>query len=155
MTPTFAPANKSATQVLRHATDANVMLPRLLIVLLVFGLHPSFGQTTYTPYSFTTIAGLAGGSGWADGVGIDARFSRPEGVAVDKAGNVYIADSINFTVRKITPDQVVSTLAGQAMAFGTNDGQEPASVDLRRCKSGGTQGVEAGFRRRRTSRARK
>jgi sugar lactone lactonase YvrE len=98
------------------------MPPRTLIVLLGFGLSQTFGQPTYTPYSFTTIAGLAGGFGWADGVGIDARFSRPEGVATDKAGNVYIADSVNYTVRKITPDRVVSTLAGQALAIGTNDG---------------------------------
>ena len=51
----------------------------------------------------TTLAGLAGNSGSADGTGSAARFYLPCGVAVDSAGNVYVADTGNHTIRKVTP----------------------------------------------------
>ena len=69
----------------------------------------------------TTVAGLAGAPGSADGAGSAARFTLPSGVAVDGAGNVYVADSYNHTVRKITPAGTVSTLAGLAGNFGSFD----------------------------------
>jgi len=68
----------------------------------------------------TTVAGLAGTSGRADGVGSEAQFYGPTGVAVDKTGNLYVADV--FTIRKITPAGVVSTIAGFKEVAGTNDG---------------------------------
>jgi sugar lactone lactonase YvrE len=60
----------------------------------------------------TTLAGQAGRDGNADGKGSDARFSWPTGIAVNGDGNVFVADLINSTIRKITPDGIVSTLAG-------------------------------------------
>ena len=71
----------------------------------------------------STLAGLAGGSGSDDGTGSAARFSGPTGVAVDSAGNVYVADENNSTIRKITPTAVVSTLAGLADYGGSTDGK--------------------------------
>jgi sugar lactone lactonase YvrE len=69
-----------------------------------------------------TLAGFSGQSGDADGTGTAARFSAPTGVAVDAGGNVYVADSGNFTIRKITPAGVVTTLAGTAGTPGSIDG---------------------------------
>ena len=60
----------------------------------------------------STIAGRAGWPGWADGRGITARFNRPTGIAVDRQGNIFVADSENRLVRKINADGVVSSFAG-------------------------------------------
>ncbi len=70
----------------------------------------------------TTLAGLAGIWDSADGVGSAARFCRPCGVAVDGAGILYVCDTGNRTIRKVTPDGVVTTLAGLAIAWGGDDG---------------------------------
>jgi streptogramin lyase len=70
----------------------------------------------------TTLAGSAGIPGTNDNLGADARFNNPIGVAVDAAGNVFVADNGNLTIRKITPAGVVTTLAGRAGFYGTVDG---------------------------------
>ncbi len=67
----------------------------------------------------TTLAG-AGRAGFADGIGRDARFNFPVGVAVDAAGTVYVADADNHRIRKITPQGRVSTLAGTGKAGFAN-----------------------------------
>jgi sugar lactone lactonase YvrE len=75
----------------------------------------------------STVAGLAGTSGSADGTGGNARFNYPSGVCVDSAGNLYVADTNNFTIRKITPAGVVSTVAGLAGVGGISDGTGSAA----------------------------
>ncbi|MCX6954759.1 MAG: NHL repeat-containing protein [Verrucomicrobia bacterium] len=75
----------------------------------------------------STFAGLGGQPGATDGTGSAARFNSPRGVAVDDAGNVYVADANNHTIRKITPAGAVSTLAGQAGAAGSTDGDGAAA----------------------------
>lgn len=76
----------------------------------------------------TTLAGTAGTSGVDDGIGAAARFDRPQGIATDASGNVYVADYGNHTIRKITPAGLVSTLAGTAGTTGTTDGNGAAAL---------------------------
>jgi len=78
----------------------------------------------------TTLAGRAGSVGSADGTNGTARFYKPYGVAVDSAGNVYVGDSFNQTIREITPigtNWVVTTLAGKAGTSGSADGTNSAA----------------------------
>ena len=75
----------------------------------------------------TTLAGLAGSSGSADATGSAARFNAPSGVAVDSAGNVFVADAGNGTIQEVTPAGVVTTLAGRAGYAGTDDGTGSAA----------------------------
>lgn len=63
--------------------------------------------------TMTLLAGHGNHEGSADGSGTDARFNTPSAIAVDDAGNLYVADSGNNTIRKVTPAGVVTTLAGQ------------------------------------------
>ena len=71
----------------------------------------------------STLAGSAGVEGDADGTGSAARFRYPMGVAVDKSGNVYVADQDNYVIRKITPAGAVTTIAGLAGKSDSADGQ--------------------------------
>ena len=78
-----------------------------------------------TNWLASTIAGLAGNPGHADGTNSDARFLAPEYIAVDSNGNLFVTDSDNYTIRKITPEGtnwVVTTFAGLAGNFGAADG---------------------------------
>jgi sugar lactone lactonase YvrE len=70
----------------------------------------------------STLAGSAGNAGSADGSGQKARFNQPGGIAIDLAGNLYLADTQNHTIRKVTAAGVVSTLAGSAGQAGQADG---------------------------------
>ncbi len=72
--------------------------------------------------SVSTLAGTAGTAGTTDGTGAAARFRGPSKLGVDSAGNVYVADQMNHTIRKITPAAVVTTLAGAAGLTGSVDG---------------------------------
>lgn len=75
----------------------------------------------------TTIAGQAGASGTTDGQGVAARFNGPGGLAVDSTGNLYVADVLNNTIRKIAPNGTVSTLAGSPQVSGAEDGRGTAA----------------------------
>ncbi|QNH60910.1 NHL repeat-containing protein [Hymenobacter sediminicola] len=70
----------------------------------------------------TTLAGAAGSKGSLDGSGEAARFYHPVGIALDSQGNLYVTDSENHTIRKISPAGVVTTLAGAAGRKGSSDG---------------------------------
>ncbi|RYZ77362.1 MAG: hypothetical protein EOP05_02055 [Proteobacteria bacterium] len=76
----------------------------------------------------TTFAGTAGSTGTADGTGVNARFNKPRGVAVDSGDNLYVVDSSNYTVRKITPAGIVTTIAGTAGTFTDLLGPLPSTL---------------------------
>src|SRR6476619_4707502 len=77
-------------------------------------------QSNYpVPYNFNTFAGNAYGG---NGTGSQAIFGNPYASALDSAGNIYVADTTNFAVRKIKPAGVVTTLAGLAGTSGITNG---------------------------------
>lgn len=84
-----------------------------------------------TNWVVTTLAGLAGQSGSADGTNSNARFNLPQAVAVDSATNIYVADCYNHAIRKVAPvgtNWVVSTWAGMGPNWmGNSDGPGPAA----------------------------
>jgi hypothetical protein len=83
-----------------------------------------------TNWVVTTLAGRAGDGGSADGTNGAARFLGPDGVAVDSASNIYVADAANHTIRKMTPvgtNWVVTTIAGVVGHNGSADGTGSAA----------------------------
>ena len=75
-----------------------------------------------TVYQVSTLPGMATSSGSVDGTGTNAQFFKPRGAALDGSGNLYVTDTDNYTIRKITPGGVVTTFAGSAGIVGTTDG---------------------------------
>jgi hypothetical protein len=71
------------------------------LFLLLITMNTAAAQTIYEPYAITTLAGLAGVQGSADGSGSEARFARPTGVAFDSTGNPFFANALGPTIRKI------------------------------------------------------
>jgi hypothetical protein len=75
----------------------------------------------------TTLAGAAGQCGSLDGDARNARFCSPQGIALDRQGNLYVADTLNHTIRRIDRANVVTTVAGMAGACGGSDGRGDAA----------------------------
>ncbi|HUR41397.1 MAG TPA: NHL repeat-containing protein [Verrucomicrobiae bacterium] len=75
----------------------------------------------------TTFAGLAGSSGAANGTGVIARFNAPHGIAINAADTLFLADSLNHTLRAVTPAAAVTTLAGVAGSIGSGNGTGTAA----------------------------
>lgn len=69
-----------------------------------------------------TLAGVLGDGGYNDGAANLAHFYYPSGIAMDTSGNIYVADAGGYTIRKVTVDGTVSTLAGAYLQSGYNDG---------------------------------
>lgn len=84
-------------------------------------------ELVYTPTNWlvSTIAGIAGIAGSTNGPGTNALFSSPEGIAVDAKDNLYVADTLNNTIRQLTlagTNWSVITIGGQVGNAGSSDG---------------------------------
>jgi len=75
----------------------------------------------------STLAGSAGSFGSTDGAGASARFFTPSGIAADGAGDLFVADSDNDTIRQITGSGLVTTIAGLLRSPGSADGARSAA----------------------------
>ncbi len=76
-------------------------------------------------YTWTTIAGTVGVAGTNDGLNTTARFNDPSGLTLDRQGNLYVSDTLNGTIRKVSPvgtNWAVSTLAGKPGVLASADG---------------------------------
>jgi hypothetical protein len=81
-------------------------------------------------YAFAPVAGNAVVLDHTDGTGSNARFFNPTSAAVDSAGNVYIADGGDHTIRKVSPGGTVTTLAGSSGQAGSADGTGSGALFL-------------------------
>jgi sugar lactone lactonase YvrE len=90
--------------------------------LYVLGSDQTVRKIAFANAQVTTVAGTAGQTGTADGTGAAARFNAPAACVADGAGNLYIADSGNLTIRQIVlATGVVTTIAGAAGQSGNVD----------------------------------
>lgn len=95
------------------------------VVIALANAYSLLAQSVYEPYALYTLAGTSPGS--ADGTGGAARFNGPNATVVDGAGNLFVADTGNHTIRKITPGGVVTTFAGLGGVSGISDGTGTAA----------------------------
>ena len=102
------------------------------LILLVFltacspYFHIVYGQCIDS--TVTTLTGI-GSAGFIDGSLNEARFNRPSGIAVDRLGNIYVSDRNNHSIRLITPEGIVSTIAGTGSS-GYVDGNGSIALKL-------------------------
>ena len=95
-----------------------------LSFLLLCSLHSCDEQTGSSPEpgEFTMVSTVAGNEsrGFVDGIGPMARFNHPSAMVIDQAGNIYVSDQENHSIRKVTPSGVVSTFAGTGQPGSEN-----------------------------------
>jgi uncharacterized repeat protein (TIGR01451 family) len=94
----------------------------------VFKMDPS---GVVTRIAGTGVAGYSGDSGPA----LSAQLNSPAGVAVDSLGNVYIADTNNGLIRKVTPPGIITTVAGSGNCCYSGDGGAATSAELNNPRS--------------------
>jgi sugar lactone lactonase YvrE len=133
-TSTNMPATPAAPPVTSDSTPTTT--PAVPAVTAVVPITNITATASIAPGSISLFIGSILSSANIDGMGTSARFaSGIEGIARDSLGNLYVADTQNCTLRKVSPDGMVTTLAGspcvtsQSSAFGPDivDGQGSAA----------------------------
>src|SRR5713226_6089990 len=109
----------------------SLLLFSALCILLVQNLN---AQTALAPGTITTVAGsgviTSGGFAGDGGPATSALLSFPEAVALDAAGNLFIADGGNNRIRKVDLNGIISTIAGNGQARFSGDGGRATSASL-------------------------
>ena len=139
-TPGFSNAVAQIVSVRVRPSERRSTFPALVALsLLACGLAGAViakAQSSYEPYAVSTIAGATPAVG-GDTVGDVKGFNLPSGVAVDSAGNLYVANTNDHTIRKVTSAGLISTLAGAAGSPGYADGAGGAALFLSQRRGGG------------------
>jgi sugar lactone lactonase YvrE len=107
----------------RRWLGASVAVVASLAGTVAFG---ATGTDTITTFAGTGLPGFSGDGGPAT----SAQLTAPRGVAVDRAGNVYIADSINHRVRKVSPNGTITTVVGTGTPGLSGDGGPATSTQI-------------------------
>jgi hypothetical protein len=108
-----------------------VLWPSLLCAVLTIVFAPVGGWSQTASQIITTLAGTGSAGYSGDGSAATlASLNDPRGVAIDTSGNVYIADTANYVIRKVTPDGTITTIVGNGAARATGDGGLAASATL-------------------------
>ena len=99
-------------------------------VRLGLSLNGIFLTVAWAQFSYV-VSPLAGGLGAGDqGPARAAPLQQPEGLAIDPAGNIYIADSADHRVRRISPQGIITTVAGTGVAGLSGDGGPAIQAQL-------------------------
>lgn len=97
-------------------------LLRAAITCLPLVTQACLGSVEPRTYEWKVFAGNAGGSGANDGPFLSAQFAGPTCMTMDASGTIYVADTNNHSIRKLSPSGMVSTLAGRRAEPGASDG---------------------------------
>jgi streptogramin lyase len=112
----------------RNLVMKKLLLTGILLMSILAALAGCGGGKSSTGPAgakVTTIAGSAGPSGSTDAIGTAARFFQPGGIAIDGNGNLYVSDTYNSTIRKLTKNgtaYTVTTIAGSVLSTGSTNG---------------------------------
>ena len=103
----------------------------LSFVVLISSTFGCFRKELLSPKAVVDSTVVAGSdsAGSANGIGTAARFNHPFGIAVDAAGNIYVADQGNNLIRKIDPSNLVTTFAGVTGVSGSTNGVDTATFN--------------------------
>lgn len=128
------PSQRGRTPCVQKEGNPNlkkIIESRLACVCLVLACSPLLMAQSSGSYIITTVAGLNGpGFSGDGGPALYAGLSSPAGIAVDNSGNVFIADTVNYRVRRVSPQGVITTVAGNGTNGFGGDGGSATSAQL-------------------------